>query len=45
MMLTWKIKQLGNKWEVIWSDGIIKSYSSEQKALEAINSKFFDSYF
>jgi hypothetical protein len=44
-MLTWKIKKIGNKWNVIWSDGISKSFLSEQKALEAINSKFFDSYF
>ena len=45
-LLTWEKKKIApNKWVVKWSDGIQTIFYTEQKALEAINNRFFDTYF
>ena len=45
-MLTWTKKKIApNKWLVEWSDGIKTIFYSEQQALQAINNRFFDTYF
>lgn len=45
-LLTWEKKKIAhNKWLVKWSDGIQTIFYTEQKALEAINNRFFDTYF
>ena len=45
-LLTWNKKKIApNKWVVEWSDGIKTIFYTEQKALEAINNRFFDTYF
>ncbi len=45
-LLTWTKKKIApNKWLVEWSDGIKTIFYSEQHALQAINNRFFDTYF
>jgi hypothetical protein len=45
IMLTWKIYKSGYKWVVEWSDGIKTVFMSEKSALQAVNNRFFDTYF
>lgn len=42
-MLTWEKYKSGKIWIVKWSDGKAAKYLTEQKALEAINDRFFKS--
>jgi hypothetical protein len=44
-MLTWTKTKTIKGWLVKWSDGKSCIFRSEQKALEAINNRFFDAYF
>lgn len=45
-LLTWNKTRIGHKkWLVEWSDGIKTIFYTEDQALQAINNRFFDTYF